>query len=408
MIYILLFIISFYLISRTRRLDYLLDPIVYFYLTHFVFFGIGLWYESFIWSRDLSDTIRLIPSLLLFQFSLIVFILDFSLRKKKEKDLMFITYFNKIACNIPKSMYVAAWIYWTIGISLVYIYFVLSIGWDNLFSEDLDNIRVEGRKGFGWMAILSIALITISSIYLFIVNVSKKRFFFTYIISIFSLLFLFLTGNRGPAFELLVILIVIYYMSEYGRVSFFKLIIFAILIIFMLGALNLFRQGDSFDWYLLFLKSLWRPYVNIDNFNFVFEYFNKHEILYGYGYWIDFAVLLPGYQPNFGLWFKDAAGLDFSGGSVTVTYAGEIIANFGFNLLFFFSTFYFLFIYFISLILSKKESIQSFILLVVSSLAIKGVVSSGLITPFLYVFVPFLIGFVLIELTASGLKRLIR
>jgi hypothetical protein len=229
-----------------------------------------------------------------------------------------------------------------------------------------------------------------------------------YVILTLSVFFLLLIGNRGPALELIVLFIFLFHMSRHGKVSFYLLFIYAVVLIFFLGLLNLYRQGDQFDLQLLLLKSLWRPYVNIDNFNLVLGYFKEFSIPVGKGYLIDISVLSPGYQPNFGTWFKEAAGLEFTGGGVTVTYAGEIVSNFGVDFLFAISFIYFAFIYMVSSFLKKRFSMYYFIVLLVSSITIKSIVSSGLVSPIIYVFVPFLFVLFAIELTAFILQKSLR
>src|SRR5690606_21921627 len=67
----------------------------------------------------------------------------------------------------------------------------------------------------------------------------------------------------------------------------------------------------------------WRPYVNIQNLQRIYEFFPEKEgFLYGYSYLIELKVFLPGSNPNFGTYLKDVMNWQFEGGSITPTFLG--------------------------------------------------------------------------------------
>lgn len=81
--------LSLFLISRTRRLDYIFDPVVYFYLTHFIFFYLGLVYQEIFWDRELSFEGKIFPPLLILQFSFVVFNFKYKVFYKYVMEIIF-------------------------------------------------------------------------------------------------------------------------------------------------------------------------------------------------------------------------------------------------------------------------------------------------------------------------------
>lgn len=96
----------------------------------------------------------------------------------------------------------------------------------------------------------------------------------------------------------------------------------------LFGAL---RTNYDADLLALFkARFAWRPFVNIQNFQFVMDFFpKKHDYLYGYTYIVDLSMLTPGSHPNSGTYLKDLMGLHFDGGSITPSYLGMSYVNFG-------------------------------------------------------------------------------
>lgn len=382
---ILLF--STYIFSRTRNLYEINKPINYFFVYHLIFFGAGSLFGDLLWERNLSDFSKTLPLVLLFIYSALTVFLDKFLRIRKKTPYLISVSNNSI--HYDSAQKIVFYSLLAIGLLSAIVYFKLTIGLSNILSDSLDDIRIEGRRGYGWLALLSIAFITVPTIAILStvqINKSKIRFF---CISTISFLFLLLIGNRGPSFEILVTAVTIYQLKKHGKISFKKVIFISTTLIVLLGALNLIRQGDSYSTELLLLKSVWRPYVNIDNFNLIIEHFSSHQPLLGDGYLMDLSVITPGYQENFGTWFKNAAGLYFSGGGVTVTYAGEIVANAGIYMLIPLAILYFIAIYIIDGLINKhKQTAIRYTHAFSISITAKSIVSSGIVSPILYTYIP--------------------
>lgn len=329
----------------------------------------------------------MIPPILLLFYSISVFIFDHWLQRKKKIAVQITSVFGAIKAT--KSQNIGFSILLFIGVFSSVIYFQMTIGLDGLLADDLDNVRIDGRKGYGWFALASISLVTVPAIFL-LSNLNLRRGKMTFLtITVISFISLLLIGNRGPAFEVIVIAIVLYYAKVHGGLNFFKMTAVGGILLAMLGSLNLFRQGDEYALELLALKTVWRPYVNIDNFNEVSSYFSVNRPLNGYGYLMDLMVVAPGNQENFGTWFKTVAGMDFTGGGVTVTYAGEILSNFGIYFLPPIALMYFLVIFILDkLKFEKTMSSLGFTHSAVLAITAKSFVSSGLVSPLLYTYVP--------------------
>lgn len=99
----------------------------------------------------------------------------------------------------------------------------------------------------------------------------------------------------------------------------------------ILMTLGIIRQGLNFDLESLLKQILWRPFTNIQNIEWITNYFpSTHDFFYGKSLLVDLSVLLPGYQPNFGTYIKELMGLYFSGGSLTLSFLGQAYIDFGY------------------------------------------------------------------------------
>jgi len=106
----------------------------------------------------------------------------------------------------------------------------------------------------------------------------------------------------------------------------------------------------------------------------------------GMSYLVDIKTLLPGYQPHFGFWLKERLGLEFAGGGVTQTIVGELFLNWGwigiivgmFTIGMAFRTLYH------TLAKNLPLSVPRFVLMVILSSSLMGMVSSGIFLVLLF------------------------
>jgi oligosaccharide repeat unit polymerase len=206
--------------------------------------------------------------------------------------------------------------------------YIFSAGGIIIFMEDVENARIISRKGNGLIIQLAINFFTYGLLtILMIKSTTSFKALFIIIVCFFVLSF----GNRGPALFLTVFALYIY--QSVNKVEFslkkittYGLVIFCLMVLF--GAL---RTNYDADLLALFkARFAWRPFVNIQNFQFVMDFFpKKHDYLYGYTYIVDLSMLTPGSHPNSGTYLKDLMGLHFDGGSITPSYLGMSYVNFG-------------------------------------------------------------------------------
>lgn len=381
------------IIAKQRYFLNLFDLISYFSLTHIVLFFIGAFYRSFYeWSVPISDS-----SLILICISMLSFACGASIQSIIGSSVSIFrfqktsqrTEFNN---NFDPYYLISALLLYFIGLVGVFV-FILKNGGIIWFRSDFDDYRIAARAGIGWLVIISITFITYSSIALFTKYLFCRNLIFALFYAISGTLLVIQFGNRAPALEIIVACAFIYCWHKWQRIPILLLVGGGLSVLFLLGALQIYRQGIEATLLMLGLQTMWRPFVNIQNFDLIYKsvpsiipYQNGNSLL------MDLAVLAPGYQPNFGTWLKDALGLDFTGGSVTVTYLGEFYANFGYLGSVFCS---FTLGFILSLISNKLKRFyfvpSYYPLLFGIAISAKAIVSSGLTSPILYLLIPYLL-----------------
>lgn len=190
----------------------------------------------------------------------------------------------------------------------------------------MDNARMEVRRGLGALTLLGIASSFVSS--LLVIHHTRPRFLTCLaIITIFS----FLAGsygNRAPA-GFVFISSLYYYFFIKNKPSTFLLPLISLTLFCALMALNILRQGLDASLLSAVQQTLWRPFVNFQNLNIIYEnFYLQHDIQYGASYLRDLAILIPGINQNNSEWLKEYLDMKFSGGGITITYLGELMLNF--------------------------------------------------------------------------------
>ena len=376
---------SFFIVRKTCDPLNFFNPFVYFYWTYFIFCFIAVLYRDiYSYALDISEqTIWLITLGLMF-FSIGGFFANHS--KSKARTRIAIQYLiNNAAKSIStERLLLVIMILTPVLFAIIFIAQTGKILW---FSDSFDDERIVIRQGSGWLAILGISSAYVATIYSGIHFYKKdkflKLFFVTLVLAVSAISY----GNRAQGLEVIIIGFIFIWIGKFKSIKMlhFLLGIFGALILVM--SLGVVRQGLDFNIETIYKQILWRPFTNIQNTEWILSFIpNVHDYFYGESLLIDFLVLLPGYQPNFGTYMKDLMGKDFSGGSITVSFLGQAYADFGFVLslvLIFIAGFVFqrLFIY-----LSKNGQWLPF--LIVVSISAKSMASSGIVAPLIYVFIP--------------------
>lgn len=392
-------LVAFVLLLRSKRnLFNLFDPVSYFSVIHIVLFFIAAFY------RRIYEVVVPISdnTLILLCCCMMLFAVGATLPDIIFENIKKVIFPNNHTVNSnislsyksPPKYYVnTAWILFFAG-TLGVLIFIIKCGGILWFKSDFDDYRISARAGVGWLVLPSIVFITYTSISLFSYYlILKNKKFLSIIIAIIGGLLLLQFGNRAPAFEIIVACGFIYCWYKWEKVPILLIASGCFLLLFLLGVMQVIRQGITKDFIMILFQSIWRPFVNIQNFDLIVNSFpSRLKYLYGKSYLMDFAVIAPGYQVNFGTWLKDQLGLDFTGGSVTVTYLGEFYANFGIYgaLIGAFLT---------GLILNivakycKKYyyDYSNYQTVLCITITCKSIVSSGIVTPFLYIMLPYAI-----------------
>jgi oligosaccharide repeat unit polymerase len=382
MIFILIAIILLVLLNKFFDIKNLFNPFVFFFIYHTVFLFIALSYRE-IYPIEISDEvialitssycltfIGAIISRFFFQSIGINYVRLHDIFSKKESKGLF--FFSSL-------------LIFSIGV-ICYLYFIYKSGGIIIFGEDVEDARISKRKGLGLVTLLYISFLIygylgmlLSKIKLF--NIIKIPLF------AFTVFALISYGSRAPALKLILGIFILGLISKIKKGHIMKIkqfvtpFIIILLLIVILGAL---RKGvpnsELLD--LVLARAGWRPFVNIQNFQKIFEFFpSKHDFLYGYSMIVDLKLFLPGSNLNFGTLLKEIMNWKFEGGSITPSYIGLGYLNFGIIGVFVYALLYgFIlnFIYEMILIVWKKNNF-TILFLFLLSIGMAGAVSTGLL-----------------------------
>ncbi|MCY1275180.1 oligosaccharide repeat unit polymerase [compost metagenome] len=379
---------SFYILKKTSNPLNLFNPYVYFYWAYFIFCFIAVLYRD-IYSYALSISNQTIT---LISLGIILYSAGGSIAnhaspsrtaKKTIEQLI-----SEASQKIPTNKYL---VYLSISVPIFFsLLFTVKTGQILWLSDSFDDERVILRQGIGWISLLGISSAYLATIYSSI-HFYKRRENIKLLISIIILATCSISyGNRAPALEVIVVGGFFAWISLIGRVKALHFLAGFLSLLTFVMVLGVIRQGLEFNFESIYKQMLWRPFTNIQNIEWITSFIpNSHDFFYGNSLIIDIAVILPGYQPNFGTYMKEIMGKDFSGGSITVSFLGQAYADFGFTFsLFVISLFGYIFQKFF-LILSKNG--KNLPLLIVISITSKSMASSGIISPLIYTLLPCLI-----------------
>lgn len=320
-------LIYLYLFNRIFNLRNFYNPLVFSVVYHFIFFYCGLFYRKIYSHIEITDfTVFLIN----YSF-LLIFVGGLISRAIIQKQGTSYLRFPKMEFSpkTNKEMYYTAIIIIVIGLTLA-VALNISNGGIVFLMDEIENNRIQLRQGKGLITQLMIVFLTFGTLVIFVFKHNNN--FLTFLIIITTTLLLLSIGNRGPALFYVLYFFFVFQFIKQKQFSWKKLIlIFLILFMLMvlLGSLRVNHEADLID--LIKFRFGWRPFVNIQNFQLVLDYFpSQHDFLYGQTYLVDFSILLPGSNPNSGTFLKQLMELDFDGGSITPSYLGISYVNFGY------------------------------------------------------------------------------
>lgn len=216
------------------------------------------------------------------------------------------------------------------GLALLCIYFLLTGGVPAL-APGAEDARVGALRGRGYLVIPAIALAMFGATALLAESArvgGRTRPLAIALVGVAAAAILGV-GSRGPA---LVLILSATWVSIFSRrlPGLRYLAASGVVLLILVGLLGQFRIGGSVRGEAIFQRMAWTTYVNTTNLTVLTDLVpNRMSFVVGGGYVLDLAVLLPGHQPNLGAVLKDAAGLQFAGGGITIGLFGESYLNFG-------------------------------------------------------------------------------
>jgi len=405
-----LYVVLLLILHRIYNLLNWIDPTVLFVVSYVTFIGVGI---PFIGYYDFV----LAPSVL---FAILLGLATFSAGAITFDALVFrpgrikIRYSISII-SVPRRGEIGwAWAFFVVG-ALILLYYYYRVGTVPLLAEDAENVRVTVKAGLGYLPILAYAFLTTSTIS--ITTLATKELsispLFAIVISCIGALLLVGIGYRAPALGLLLNVFIVYLYIKYQRIPLKWLLISGLFMITIIGWLGYLRlESELVTGISMILRlGIWRLFVNnLYVLNFIYDSFPVSEPhMLGMSYLIDIKTLLPGYQPHFGFWLKERLGLEFAGGGVTQTIVGELFINWGWiGIIVGMFTMGIVFrILYHALTKDRLLSVPRFVLLVLLSTSLMGIVSSGLVLVLLFDTLPLVAVFIIyrfcIRITQSWL-----
>lgn len=359
------------------------NPASLFFLFHVLLFSLGSWYRWFYEGRVwVSDDVVFIVYTSLLLYALGVFSVAAVMSPPPNLSRVLVNTRAVELGNLGCLMVLIV----PVLISLVYSQHVGGIVWAQ---SNIDNLRVNVRQGIGWLALLGIASAFVGVLFY---TFSRRKISWlgggVVILILSSCAASY--GNRAPGADVFIAGIFSLFIVKTGRLPVLRILIFVSIAFLVVVMAGLYRQGFDISLSGILVQSLWRPFVNFQNFQILYDAFPLMiPYQWGNGYLIDLSVLMPGYQVNYSTWLKEMLQMDFSGGGINQTYLGEFFTNFSLIPALFCS-----FLLGASLQLlyclmcTMRCSLQ---LMLIVAFSFKSIVSSGVMSPLLYSLIPFIL-----------------
>lgn len=378
---IIVAIVMLYLVNKFFDIKNLLNPFVFFYLYQTVFLFIALSYSD---SR--FPEIPISPDLKFFIISSYILTFVGALTSQFFFYRLGFNYIRLSEIEInkrpSKSFQISGLIIFLIGI-FFFLIFTFKTGGPIVFSDDVENERISRKVGAGLVNLLFIAFMLYGfAVTLFMKDKTKIIKLILFLITGFALASY---GSRAPLLKLFIVTFIIVSILSSKKISLknylkIGLILFLVLVVFGTLRSN-FQNPDVNFLTLLQYRGGWRPFVNIQNLQRIYDFFpSKSDYLYGYSYWVDFKLFFPGSNPNFGTYLKDLMEWEFEGGSVTPSFIGLGYLNFG-KIAFFIYPLVYGFLFnsaYQIFIRNKRVKVITLIFLIFLSIGVSGSVSTGL------------------------------
>ena len=208
----------------------------------------------------------------------------------------------------------------------------LAMGGTPDVGSGVEQGRIDSRAGLGTLVLGSIWLLTIPGLAIFADAMRRGRTHQAAAVVLLLAVGLLVAviGSRGPVAKLLLGAVFLAFAAR-GRLPRWSILVaIGAAGVLALGATAALRSDWGFSADGALFRLFWQLHVNTTNLARLVDFIpGTHPYLLGGSYVTDLSVVLPGPSLNFGAWLKEALGLEFSGGGLTVGLVGESYANFG-------------------------------------------------------------------------------
>lgn len=246
---------------------------------------------------------------------------------------------NSILIRYNKPSKILASSLLAVGFIFLSVHYIFIVGDLPIFRSDVEDFRVTSKAGRGQFIMLGTNLVILGYIYLSYFFVGNHFFKVTnFFLTVLCMFILALSGYRANSLMLAIIFIISYQVYKKNYISYLYTLI-GIVVMFLIIAvtaalrwgeegLDYLTQAESYDLLMLYFSRSVAANTGLEE---VFNKFkNFSDLLWGKSYIIDLVTLIPGEQPNFGLWLKDYLGMTFRGGSLMINESGIYYINFGY------------------------------------------------------------------------------
>ncbi len=327
MVILILAGVMLYLTDRFFDLKNLLNPFVFFYLYQTIFCFIALSYAD-IYPIEIKPDLKY----LLICAYILTFVGGITSRYLFQRaGINYIKFNDLTITSQPSKSFIWSGMIIFFTAIIIFFYFTYKTGGIIVIGDEIENARIDRRKGTGMVTLLFISFFLYG--YLIVLLNSRISKTIKGLLFLIAALALLSFGSRAPMIKLLLASFMLIGVLNRNKYSLKKFFIIGVIILSLIIVLGAFRTNlkDGVDFLDVVLARMgWRPFVNIQNLQRILDFFpTQHDFLYGQSYLIELNIFLPGHNPNFGTYLKELMNWKFDGGSITPTFLGIGYINFG-------------------------------------------------------------------------------
>lgn len=407
---LILALIVLIIIDRASGLFYWLDPASLFVISYFAFILIGTFFFGW-FDLDLYWMTQIVSIVGLLCFIIGIILRDLlgspSGRLRIRRQAVIIGEYSRLSLA-------ALMLAWLSGNALVAFYFS-RIGYIPLLASDAEVIRAESLSGQAFIPILGYACISVASIGLTL-HIAQKNLWQQLLVGAvitIGIVMLLGIGYRSLAMKVFLVSFIAYCFTRYRRLPIVWLGVAGAFLFVLLAIVGYYRLTGQLinSWEaveFMLRRVIWTVFVR---YLFVYDLTIAHfaqndQWLLGGSYLMTLSTALPGPQEHFGYWLRDELGLILSApGPVDPTIVGEFFVNFrwlGVTVGMFLAGFFLRSLYLFVRGTGELNPHQAMFLIVLS-VSLTGVVTSGIASVLLYDLMPLM--FVVFFMSLTPLRR---